>query len=455
MVSTRPTVASELVEWAFALDLAAVPDDLLELLKLRLLDTTGLILLAWEFQPTAAVRTVFEQQGGEPESRLLVRGALPASSAAAVHGSLAHAFDFDDTMLDSLLHASSVVFPTIYAVGDANDVSGADALTTSAAAYEVAARLGAAAGRRFHERGFHATGVLGPLFAAVAAARLYELEPSAAVSALGIAGSMGSGLLEFLSDGSSTKRLHPGWASHAGILAARLAGAGFTGPASILEGPFGIFASYLDGSETDLDDIRQGLGQRWLSRAGSFKLYPCAHVLHPYIDAALDLHRSGRLENAVIAAIAVTMPDLEVALFARPHAAKAAPRTEYESRTSLPYVLAAACVDGAVGIETFTEPAYARPAVVQLANAVEVESSGVRSLTLEFADGTVLAADVEAAAASTGGRPAVIEKFERNAAVVLEPEAAERLRDAILAIEERPLRDVISLARVPERTSRG
>lgn len=444
------TVAAELVEWALALEYSQVPGELLEQLKLRLLDTTGLILLAWDLPDAAAIRSVFERQGGEPEVRLLVRGSLPAPAAAAVHGSLAHALDYDDTLLDSLLHVSSVVFPTVLAEGEAGDISGREALTTAAAAYEVAARLGAAAGRGFHERGFHATGVLGPLFAAVAAARLRRLDRAAAIAAVGIAGSMGSGLLEFLSDGSSTKRLYPGWAAHGGILAARLAAAGLSGPASIVEGRFGVYAAHLGGlAAVNSRRILDELGQSWLAGGATFKLYPCAHVLHPYIEAALAL-RAGA--GVPVARVVAAMSELEVELFARPPDAKIAPRSEYESRSSLQYVLAAACLDGAVGPETFAEPAYTRAEAVQLAAAVEVVPGDARALMLELADGSTVRADFDRPAAATP-RAAVIEKFERNAAVLLAPDAVEGLRDTILTLEERRLRDVIDRVRAhfPDR----
>ncbi|MHB8469798.1 MAG: MmgE/PrpD family protein [Gaiellaceae bacterium] len=452
MVTRRHPVAAELVEWALALEPMDVPDALLEQLKLRLLDTAGLILVAWELPDSAAVRTVFERQGGEAEARLLVEGALPAASAGAVHGALAHALDYDDTLLDSLLHVSSVVFPTVLAVGEAADVSGLEALTTAAAAYEVAARLGSAAGRGFHERGFHATGVLGPLFAAVAAARLHNLEPAAAVAAVGIAGSMGSGLLEFLSDGSSTKRLHPGWAAHGGILAAELAGAGFSGPASVVEGRFGVFGAYLGGIEAgDARKITAGLGRSWLASAGAFKLYPCAHVLHGYIDAALSLRTAS---DAPLTKIVASMPELEVELFARPLGTKVAPRSEYESRASLPYTLAAAFLDGAVGPETFVGPAYERPQAIRLAGTVEVVPGEDRSLELSFADGTTVRADVDAAATSAT-RAAVLDKFERNAAALLAPEVVEGLRDTILTLEQRRLREVVDRARAADGSTRA
>ena len=348
-----------------------------------------------------------------------------------------HALDFDDTLLDSLLHVSSVVVPVVLAVGDATDASGADALVAAAAAYEVAARLGAAAGRDFHRRGFHATGVLGPLFGTIAAARLYGLTSADAVAAVGLAGSMGSGLLEFLSDGSGVKRLHPGWAAHGSVLAARLAPAGLDGPASILEGPRGVFAAHLE--RTGLDALGDGLGRRWLSREVSFKLYPCAHVLHPFIGAVLDLRLTSPVRRIV-----ATVPELEAALFDRPAV------SGYGGRASLRHVLAAAAVDGRVDESSFTPAALERGELVELAAAVEIRAGDPPALRVELVDGTWLDGALTAEPAGDDRRDALLAKFERNASAQLTAAGAARLRDAVLDLQGRAVGDVLELARSAE-----
>jgi 2-methylcitrate dehydratase PrpD len=440
VVTAPPTAAAELANFALRLEPHDLPNELKELTRLRLLDALGLVLAAWDFPPAAVVRGVVERKGGAPEARLPVAGALPASSSALVLGTLVHARDFDDTLLGSLLHLSSVVVPTVLAVGSATGASGEEALVAAAAAGEVGARLGDAVGRGFHLRGFHATGVLGPLFASTAASRLYALDGASAVSAFGLAGSMGAGLLEFLSDGSSAKRLHPGRAAEGGVLAAELAREGFGGPASILEGPRGVLESYL-GERLDVERLTAGLGSRWLSLAGAFKLYPCAHVLHPYITEAMAL-RHDTLSPAV--RLRATLPELEVSLFAN-----AEPENEYQRRASLPFVLAAAWLDGVVDSRTFE--GVPPPERLALARLVEVEV-GAPTLEVELDDGHRLSAEVEPDPA--GDRAAaVIEKFERNAATRLDDATVARLRDAILGLEAHPLAHVIDLTRSEGRNN--
>src|SRR5205814_924820 len=134
-------------------------------------------------------------------------------------------------------------------------------------------------------RGFHATGVVGPLAAAVTAAKLYRLNARATAEAMGLAGSMAGGLMEFLADGSWSKWLHTGWAAHGGIVAAQFAGAGFHGPLSVLEGRAGLYNAFLGPGTADLQNVAADLGAAWRGGAAQFKYYPCAHVIQPYIDA--------------------------------------------------------------------------------------------------------------------------------------------------------------------------
>lgn len=429
MVTAKPTAASVFVEFALELEAADLPERVQHATRLRFLDALGLVLAAWDYPPAVAVRRVVT---GPPEVRLPVEGALPAASAALVLGTLVHAQDFDDTLLASLLHVSSVVVPTVLAAGGAAGASGEDALVAAAGAAEIAARLGDAAGRRFHERGFHATGVLGPLFGAAAAARLFGLGQREATAAVGLAGSLGSGLLEFLSDGSAAKRLHPGRAAEGGILAVRLAREGFGGPATVLEGARGVYASYL-GDAPDGELLTHELGTIWRSDETSFKRYPCAHVLQPYIDAVLE----ARLRPGEVRAVRVTAPALEAALFANDQ-----PPNEYQRRASLPYVVAAALVDGAVDADTFESATAERDAFARL---VRVEP-GTPALEVELADGHRVALAVAPVVASDPAAT-VIEKFERNAALRLDDTRVGHLRDTVLALDEHPLEDVIELTR--------
>ena len=233
--------ARQLADWCAAVTPGDVPAPQMELAKLRILDTVGLVAAAADTAPARAVLDLVATQGGGEEATLIGKSRrLPASTAALAHATLAHCRDFDDTFADSVVHPGSIVVSTALAVGEAEGVDGAAMLAAIAVGYEVAARLGAAAGRKFHRRGFHATGIVGPLAAAAVAGRLYRLSGQRIAEAMGLAGSMSGGLMEFLADGAWSKWLHTGWSAHGGIVAAQLAGRGFRGPETVLDGRYGL-----------------------------------------------------------------------------------------------------------------------------------------------------------------------------------------------------------------------
>jgi len=369
------TLARALAEWSAAVRWADLGDDHRAAARGWLLDTLGVMLAAVDEPPGRAILAVARRQGGRPESSLLANGdRLPAASAALVHGTLAHALDYDDTLPGPVVHPGSVVVPAALAAGEAAGADGAAVLAAIAIGYEWVARLGAAAGRHLHARGFHATGVVGPLAAAAVAGRLHGLPPARLAEAVGLAGSMAGGLLEFLADGSWSKRLHPGWAAHGGLLAAELAAAGFPGPASVLEGRYGLYAAFVAGEPgADPAAATRDLGRAWLSRAVVTKLYPCAHVIHPFLDAVLALRAREGLAAADVAAVRCRVAAWQLPIVCEPRAAKLAPATEYQARASLPFALAAALADGRVDLDTFTPAALARPDLRALAARVACE----------------------------------------------------------------------------------
>ncbi len=211
--------------------------------------------------PAAAVGTLVREWGGEGRATGIGTGIrLPEPSAALLNGTLAHALDFDDTHLPSVLHPSASVVPAALAVAESRDVSGPRLLDAIGVGVEIAVRVGMAGYDRtlgnsvFFERGLHATAICGALGGAVAAAMLSDLDAERIADAVGIAASMGSGLLEANRTGGTVKRVHCGWAAHAAVTAAGLARTGITGPPTVLEGRFGLLQAFC-GDQVDLDAI--------------------------------------------------------------------------------------------------------------------------------------------------------------------------------------------------------
>ncbi|HLW93897.1 MAG TPA: MmgE/PrpD family protein, partial [Solirubrobacteraceae bacterium] len=268
------TASARLAEFVTGLRLDDVPADTREAAKLHALDTLGCGLAAHGLGEGAFVQAATAEVAGAGAATAIgVAGGLAAGEAALLNGTLCHLLDFDDTHPDSVVHVSAAVVPAALAAAETFGATGADLLCALIAGNEVSTRLGMAAGGRFHARGFHPTGVCGVFGATAAVARTRGLSAEQTTHALGIAGSMASGLLEFLADGAKTKPLHPGWAAHAGLAAARLAAHGATGPATVLEGERGFFAAYLHGEAPDLDGQLSDLGMRYETPRIAFKPY--------------------------------------------------------------------------------------------------------------------------------------------------------------------------------------
>ena len=345
-----PPVAVQLAEWLAKLTPRKTPADVKADAKRRLIDVLGLMVAATRTPIGHAIRKAGRELGAGAEATVPGYGdRLPAASAALVSGTLAHAEDFDDTHAASVMHASVSVVPLALTAAEAAGSSGEELLMAIAAGNEIACRIAIGAPGGFHARGFHPTGVVAALSSAMIAGKLIGLSPEALVAACGIAGSQASGILEAYSDGTWSKTMHAGWAAHAGIVAAKMAAAGFTGPATIIEGRFGLLRSHVPSDQTlDLSAITAGLGKTWIAPDACFKPYPCAHASHPFVDAVLDLRARHGLVPEQITRITLHVVSEHAPMIAEPLAAKLRPRTPTHARASLPYACASALIHGAL-----------------------------------------------------------------------------------------------------------
>lgn len=344
----------------------------------RYLDLLGNSVAAVGLPPGRAVTQLVEAWGGHPSASVIgTPYKAPPAAAALVNGTLAHSLDFDDTHLPSVLHPSASVLPAALAVAEATGAHGPALLDAAAVGVEIACRLGMAGYDRkarasvFFDRGQHATSICGTLGAAAAAAMLYGLHASQIASAIGIAASMGAGVIEANRTGGTVKRVHCGWAAHAGVVAAEMARAGITGPPTVLEGRFGFLQAWL-GEAYDLDALTSGLGEQWELPGIFFKPYPCNHFTHAGIDAARQLKASG-LPVDEISSLELGAPTSVLRTIAEPAAAKARPESGYHAAFSGPYTVAAALLGGGglgLGHEDFTDEAARDPRRLELAAKV-------------------------------------------------------------------------------------
>jgi 2-methylcitrate dehydratase PrpD len=230
-------------------------------------------------------------------------------------------------------------------------------------------RLCLVAPRRVHDAGFHPTAVFGALGAAAAVASALHLEEARWANALGIAGSMASGIIEYLAEGAWTKRMHPGWAAQAGYRAARLAQAGFTGPRTLFEGEHGFFRAFANNDGGDFGAMLDGAGTTWLAAGIAFKPYACGTMAHPYIDCARRLVREGvRPED--VAAIECRTAEGIVHRLWEPLGAKQEPPNGYAAKFSIPYAIAVGMLRGDAGLIEFEDAVVHDAAVRELARKV-------------------------------------------------------------------------------------
>ncbi len=460
------TAAERLASFSCGLSDEQIPPSVQGAAKLHLLDTLGCGLAAHALDTAPAPREAMVELGeGGPATAIGVDTGMSPSAAALVNGATCHALDFDDTHPGAIAHVSVAVAPAAMASAEALGSTGAELLCALVAGNEVTARIGIAAGESFHERGFHPTAVCGVFGAAAAAARLRGLDAGTTTQALGIAGSLASGLLEFLADGSSTKRLHPGFAAQSGVIAAALAAHGATGPASVLEGRFGVYRTFLGREDVDIESALDDLGSHWETPRIAFKPYPACHYVHAPLDATVAAVTEEGLASEDIEELVLVSPPAAVRLVLEPAAAKARPRSEYEAKFSLPYSVASYLLRGPVDVATYTDEAIGDEAVLALAGRIRYEVKDFDTAGRAFPGGVrIRTADgrsIERELRFQRGDPEnpmseaqVLGKFAANASLALADGDREALAAAVTGVErERTLSALRLLARASRRVA--
>jgi 2-methylcitrate dehydratase PrpD len=344
-------------------------------------------------------------------------------------------------------------------VGEHLGLSGRAVLTAYVAGIETGARLGAVAKGAFHQIGFHPTGLIGAYACALLAGRLLGATPAQLHMAQGITLSTGAGSLEFLEDGSWSKRLHPGWAGVAGITGAALARQGFVGPQRPYEGRFGLFPSHLGplAEGCDYALATAGLGETWELEQVAVKPFPICHFAHGCADAALALRREHGLRPEDIAEVRALVPREVIKTICEPAANKLRPVSDYDAKFSLPFIVAACLVRGRFGLAELEADALHDETILALAAKVRYEADPASpfpraysgELVLTTRDGRELRQREHinrGAAERPLGNAEIEAKFLDNAQRAVSRERAERIRDALLGLPD--VADVREMAAV-------
>jgi len=431
---TQETV--RLAEYAAALRYEDLPAPVVRQAKECITDTVAAGICGSALPWSRIVIDYAERTGPGGRSHILGRGsAVQAPAAALANGALAHAFELDSlTRPGAGAHPGATVLPPALAIAQEKGADGRALIAAFVAGNEVMIRIGRATGHTNEARGFHAPGTTGPFGAAVAAGHLLGLDAGAMTNALGIAGSLCGGLLEFArGDGGMVKRLHLGRASEAGVLAASLAAGGFTGPRTVIEGQFGFLRVFC--TAWDEAELTRGLGEEFVVSSTVLKRYPCHATAHAAVKAVRELQAEHGFAGATVEAITVTGTERMVE---RHNILE--PADLMLAQYSIPFSVALALSREARDPESWDETALGDPQIRSLARRVRLvpEPSGGHdatgsAVTITLADGRRLECRAESGMLEPGE---LADKFRRLTRAALGEQGAAALYDRLQRLED-------------------
>ena len=361
----RP-IAEAVADWLSATTAVNLPHATVAAAKRLVLDVAGLCIAARHEDYVAASLAAVDRGVC---TALGHAAGTDAFGAALVNGTAAHGEDYDDTFEGGPVHAGAVVVPALLAACEREELGGDRLLVGIATGAELLCRLSLVAPKATHAAGFHPTAVFGAIAAAGGASAALGVPPATAASALGVAGSMASGIIEYLAEGTWTKRMHAGWAAQSGVRAALLARGGFLGPRTVFEGTHGLYRAFAPSVPPDFERLLDGLGERWVLDTVAFKPYACGTMTQPFIDCAIALAESG-VAAGDIAEIVCEVAEGTVHRLWEPLDVKHQPPTAYAAKFSTPFCMAVAFVDRKAGLAQFTDARVRDPHVLDLCRRI-------------------------------------------------------------------------------------
>ena len=450
----------QLAGFAASLAFEQIPPAVVAHVKLCMLDGIGVCLHGATLPWTRMVQDLVAAEAASGGAAVWGTGRKTSWALSALANSTAgHAFEMDDIHKESVLHPNSLTVPVAlgFAAGNTG-ATGRDLMTAVVAGYEVGTRVGNAATTQLFLNGFHPQGTTGAFVAAAAAGRLLGLDADAMQHALGIAGSLGSGLMA-AQEGAMVKRLHSGHAAQNGVYAALLARRGFTGILNVVEAPYGGFLSAL-AREPDMARLTAGLGETWEALQAGFKMYPSVTSIHSALDALHAIMREHGLGADDVAGIEVGVGHMTFVHTAWPYQ----PAGITAAQMNMFYGLSLMAVQGRVSAADFTEDRLADPVLldfmarIQVAEDERINALGRRArhgcrMVVTTRDGRQFRQDVDDRRGSPENPvdPAEVEvKFRANARTCLPEADIDRVVRLVAGIEDSPpgeLTDILGCAR--------
>jgi 2-methylcitrate dehydratase PrpD len=459
MLLVETSATKQLGEFATALRYEDLPHDVVTRLKACALDALGCCLYGVTLPWTRMLIDLVAEEGGNPIARVIGTNLRTGVSQAVLIGATAgHGFEMDDIHAAAHLHCGSLALPAALAIADRQDgVDGRRLIAALAAGYEVGLRVGLAATGKLFMRGHHFQGACGPFVAAATAANLLALSPEAARHALGVAGSLGAGLLA-AQEGAMSKRLHSGRAAQAGVVGADLAARGFTGIPNVLEASYGGFLSTFSG-EPELGYLTHGLGTDWEIRKVGFKPYATAASVQSVLFAIDGLMAENSLTASDIERVLIHCSTMAHRHCAWPYE----PSGVTAAQMNMFFAAAMMIIDRNAMLDQFREDRLADPAALKMIERITIEADtkydAGGDATRHHARVELIAKDGRRRTREVLERPGspgnplspeqLAKKFSTLAAAVLPADRIPKIIAAVAALEDTDARALTGLATTP------
>ena len=357
----------ELTKRCHDLSYNALPEEVIDRVKYLTLDYLGVAARGSLSESSAPILNFISDRGMVGEGAVVIGTDLKADPtyAALANGTFAHSLELDDVVNEASLHPAVVIMSSALASSHIAGSGGKALIEGIVVGYEAMIRLGFSLDPKAHyAQGFHPTGTCGTFGSALTASKILGLNQEAMTNALGIAGSQAAGSMEFLSDGSFTKRLHAGWAAHSGVIAALLAREGFTGPGTIIEGRHGFLRSYSPNS--DPSSLFENWGDPFKVMKSSIKPHACCRYKQGPIDGILEIMHQNTLNPSDIEAVELGILKAGFPIVAQPEASKYNPKSIVDAQFSMPFGAAIAILHGRASLEEYTEKNIMSPEIKQM-----------------------------------------------------------------------------------------
>jgi 2-methylcitrate dehydratase PrpD len=386
------SITQQLASWIVATGPEQIPENVRHEARRAILNYVGCALGGCREPAVEIALKALSPYFGKPTARVLGRAdRMDPLHAALINGISSHVLDFDDTTPSNYVHPSSPVASALFAYATTTRVTGVDLMHAFVLGFEAESRVGNATYPAHYDAGWHSTGTIGVFGAGVAIARLLHLPLQHMIWTIGLSATQAAGLREMF--GSMGKGFHPGRAAQNGYAAALLAQAGFTAGEYGIEGPRGF--AHVTAARHDLSKVTARLGSEYNLLVNTYKPFPCGIVIHPTIDACIQIHREHQLSPRQIAAVDLKVAPLVLDLCNKQHI-----KVGLEGKFSVFHAAAIGLVRGKAGIAEFTDETVNDPEVKrvrELATAKSDRAVGEDqvAVTVTLADGKRITKHIE------------------------------------------------------------